>query len=59
MKVDEVLTVDHQEVSAVEVDVAFLKDISEFFLLCLGLSSSIANKWCELCDFANQESNLT
>lgn len=59
VKIDEIFTVDHQEIATVEVDVSFLKNISELFLLCLGLSSSIAKKWCELCDFANQESNLT
>lgn len=59
MKIDEIVMINHKEVSTVEIEVSFLKDIFEFFLFCLRLSSSIAVKWCKLCDFANQESDLT
>lgn len=59
MKIDEIFPVDHQEVSTVEIEVSFLKDIPEFFLLCLRFPSSIAIERCKLCDFANQEPDLT
>ena len=48
MEVDEIFIVNHEEISTVEIDVSFLKDVSQFFLLRLSLCSSIAIKWCKL-----------
>lgn len=59
LKVNKVVVIDPHEVSAVEVKISFLQNITKSFPLRLLLVLGVANKRSNVCDLRHQQSCLT
>lgn len=59
LEVNKVVAVDPHQVSAVEVKISFLQDVTESFLLSLFFVLYIANKRGNCCDLGHKQSHLT
>ena len=59
LKVNEVVLIDPHQVSAVEVKISFLENITKSFSLCLFLILGVTGKRSDVCDLRHQKSCLT